>query len=1446
MKKRIHLLFLLLLAVTFTAGAQYWSGEQYWADGIHYQATGENTVKVISVSGFSYSGDLVIPRTARITIYSATTSYYGEAYQHECMVTEIGDDAFSGCTGLTSVVLPNTIKKIGRNAFYGCTGLTSLNIPSGVTTIGQSAFSGCTGLTSMVIPNSVLSMDWGAFYGCTSLSSVTLSNNLAELRGTFQGCTSLTSVTVPMGVKSLDGTFGGCTSLSHVDLPRSVYNIGERTFENCGSLTSIRLPNSLEYVGTRAFANTGLTALELPDGVSYLDNSAFYGSLALTTISTRATNPPLMANQDGFSSETYSLANLLVPDFSLATYQSADWWRLFQNIVPDASLNDPYDFMSGGVYYAITGSNTVEVTYRDRNYNSYSGTVTIPARVAYRGVIYNVTGVGNSAFRGSTGLTTVSLPVGVTTIGKLAFYGSGLTAVNIPESVTAIGDSAYCNTSALGNLAALTIPENVANIGTNAFKGVGVQSLTWNARACVSNGGMTTSNMTQVTIGDEVAVLPDNFANGSSVTSVNLPESLTSIGSNAFLAVPLTSLTIPAGVSNIGENAFKNINVSQLTWNARECWSNGNMRTNDIRQLTIGDGVTVLPDRIAANSQITTLTIPNTVKHIGNDVFRDCLNLTCEVVIPDSVVEIGDYAFYGSGVTTMTVGKAVEMVGCVALNGVTSLTWNAVNCETMGIVYVDYFDTGNYRHQMIPLTQVTIGDGVERIPNHFAYMAQITSLELPQSVKVIGSHAFYDCDLMTNIQLPSSITTISDEAFNNCDGLSELIIPGSVKTIGYGAFSGCSGLSFVSIPASVEEVKGFAYCNNLTEASISALSIGEDAFYNCNNLRELTLSAPLQSIGTRAFQYCSSLQALSIPNTVTSIGGFCFMGCSDMESIVVADDNPVYDSRDHCNALMVTASDSLVLTCKNTVLPSNVTSIADYAFYNNTGLTSMTLPATVTSIGKYAFCGCSNLTDISIPDGVTTIGSYAFEGCSSLTSVRLPSALEALNYRVFANCPKLTSVTIPAATSRIDNTAFMGNTALESIVVSSANPVYDSREGCNAIIETASNTLTIGCNSSIIPSTVKAIGPVAFSNCRGLESVVIPDSVTFIGYRAFDGCSGLSSLTIGRSVNTIDSYAFYGCSALTRVEIKDLSAWCNISYWNYFSNPLYYAKHLYLNGTEVKDLVLPDDVTRVAADAFYNCAGLESVVIPNSVTSIGDYAFYGCSNLTSVTVVNSVNRIGSNAFYNCNNLQRVDIKDLGGWCNIGFMNSFSNPLYYARHLYLNGNEITDLVLPDELTKVKPYSFYGCLGITSVTIGESVTSVGSYAFYYCGNLRTVTCLAPTPPSVDNYWAFDNYYNSTLRVPQASLSDYRSAYVWKNFNTIVGIDVTRLGDVDGNGLLNICDVTLLVDMLLDGDEMLRSTAVDGSDTIPAVADVDGDGNLGIADVTALLDLLLNRDL
>ena len=356
----------------------------------------------------------------------------------------------------------------------------------------------------------------------------------------------------------------------------------------------------------------------------------------------------------------------------------------------------------------------------------------------------------------------------------------------------------------------------------------------------------------------------------------------------------------------------------------------------------------------------------------------------------------------------------------------------------------------------------------------------------------------------------------------------------SVTSIGYSAFYYCSGLTSIEIPNSVTSIgnSAFSGCTGLTSIEIpnSVTSIGNFVFTNCSSLTSVEIPNSVTSIGYSAFYHCTSLTSIEIPNSVTSIGDDAFSLCSSLEQIIVDSGNTVYDSRDNCNAIIKTNTNILVLGCKNTVIPNSVTSIGYSAFYYCSGLTSIEIPNSVTSIGDEAFSNCTSLTSIEIPNSVTSISIYAFQNCRSL----------------------------------------------EQIIVASGNTVFDSRDNCNAIIETSSNILVLGCKNTVIPNSVTSINHYAFSYCVGLTSIEIPNSVTYIGSYAFIGCTGLTSIEIPNSVTSIGNSAFSGCTGLTSIEI-------------------------------------PNSVTIIRDEAFSGCSGLASITVhAETPPTIYFYTFYNC------------------------------------------------------------------------------------------------------------------------------------------------------------------------------------------------------------------------------------------
>ena len=651
-----------------------------------------------------------------------------------------------------------------------------------------------------------------------------------------------------------------------------------------------------------------------------------------------------------------------------------------------------------------------------------------------------------------------------------------------------------------------------------------------------------------------------------------------------------------------------------------------------------------------------------------------------------------------------------------------------------GVKKIDYGATNNCQN----VEKITIPDSVTEIGEcaffFFEGNPNLKSIELGNSVEIIGAEAFYGCTGLTEINIPNSVTTIGDEAFYYCSSLTSITIPDSVTTIGDYAFRYCNSLTSVYCEATTPPTLGdcvfWGYDNNSNEAMLvcdiyvpaesveaykaaenwseyaadivgydfatgEVVAISNKLFYTATALVEpndasalnvaivsnewdevtgegvITFNGELTTIGDYAFLGCSSLTSVTIPNSVTTIGHGAFGYCDSLAE---------FKGKFAADGGRCLIKDNTLIAYANAsgttyTIPDSVTTIGGRAFQDCTRLTSVTIPDSVTTIGDRAFLGCDSLTSVTIPDSVTTIGGAAFYYCSSLTSVTIPDSVTTIGINVFAECRSLTSVTIPDSVTTIGGYAF---------------------SYCNSL------------TSVTIPDSVTTIGDWAFSHCSSLTNVTIPDSVTTIGESAFYGCSSLTSVTIPDSVTTIEGGVFGGCINLAEFKGKFAAdgGRCLIK-----DNTLIaYAE---ASGTTY---TIPDSVTTIGDSAFADCRSLTSVTIPDSVTTIGNWAFAGYSSLTSVIVPDSVTTIGINAFG------------------------------------------------------------GCSSLTSVTIGDSVTTIGNQAFDLCVRLTSVYCEATTPPTLGDGAVFD--YNASGRkiyVPAASVEAYKTAENWSEYAAdIVGYD------------------------------------------------------------------------
>ena len=434
----------------------------------------------------------------------------------------------------------------------------------------------------------------------------------------------------------------------------------------------------------------------------------------------------------------------------------------------------------------------------------------------------------------------------------------------------------------------------------------------------------------------------------------------------------------------------------------------------------------------------------------------------------------------------------------------------------------------------------------------------------------------------------------------------------SVEIIGYTGTE-----TEVEIPSAIDGKnvtsigsRSFYYKNDLTSVTIPASikKIGDSAFSDCENLTGIIIPEGVENINDRAFWCCRKLTEIHIPASVTHIGESVFSGCNSLESIIVNAENTKYDSRNNCNAIIETETNTLVSGCKNTVIPEEITKIGNGAF-SGMGMTatSVDLPGGLTHIGNDAFRGWEELESLTIPEGVTHIGESAFFMCNAISSIHIPASVTNIGYRAFN---------------------FM--LSLNSITVDEENEVFDSRNNCNAIIETETNTLLQGCAITVIPENVTTIGDFAFFWSTNLKNVRIPAGVTSIGNDVYGWCSGIESIVVDSKNTVFDSRD--NCNAIIETATNKLVYGCITTT---IPTTVKCIGESAFYGKDMESLTIPGNVESLEFEAFASCQKLKKVTICEGVKSIGERAFNACVRLNNVTIPDSVTSIGDRAFLSC-------------------------------------------------------------------------------------------------------------------------------------------------------------------------------------------------------------------
>ncbi len=1217
---RLKFAALLISVLLFSGYAKAYDFSAVCESGqtLYYDITSNTepyTVEVVRNGNVHQSGDLIIPETV---VYNNITYYVTRIYVafHNCSeltsvtipnsVTDIGYYSFNNCSGLTSVrmgdhvenigtgafedctnlgsitlpnsltfidygafrrcsgltgtlTIPNSVTSIGRYAFYDCAGLTgTLIIPDAVTFIGEEAFAGCLGLTELTI-NGAEEIGPSAFFGCSSLTTVTIGDSVTRIPSSaFCSCTALTTLTIGNSVTEIGGNaFDRCSSLNSITFGNSLTSISVGAFRNCSALATLIIPNSVTSIGREAFEGcSGLSSVVIPNSVTSIDNETFRDCSGLTSI-----------------------------------------------IIPNSITSIGYSAFYGSHLSSLTIGNSV-MSIGDLAFHGCENTLEV--------LSYNATNCATSnIFKNFINISTLNIGNNVTNIPAGAFYGcTGLTSVGIPNSVESIGDNAFY------------MVKNIAYGGNATGSPWGALSL---------NGYV-----------DGYLVYSDNTKTylrgcGIMATEVALPNSVTSIGSMAFLNCNrLTTITIPNSVQEIGANAFNGCSgLVEMTLpfvgkSASYTVESDSTLFGYIFGSTRYTGGKLVYQYYTPTSY-KTYYIPNGLRTINFNgdrlpygAFYGCTMLS-SVTLGEDLLSIGRYAFYRDSLTEILIPENVTTIGDKAFGLCSNLSvvnFDATNCTQMGSASNPvFYNCDNF-------SDLRIGENVTNIPAYSFYnCGNLGAVSIPSSVLTIGDSAFYmvanityygtatgrpwgalsinayeedglyytsmEKDTLvaairtiTSADIPNTVVCIMPNAFKGCNDLESLSIGSSVRTIGKSAFKNCTSLTAITIPNSVE-------------------TIGDSAFSLCRSLTEIIIPDYVETIGESAFSGCRGITTLTIGRSVTSIGNSAFSGCTNL--------NTVNYNATACSYM----GDNY-----NTV------------FQNCFSFTTLIIGDNVTKIPDYAFAGCNITGELIIPNSVITIGNRSFVSCQRLTAVTIGESVQGIGSNAFLDCHSMAIINFNAV--RIndyyssDASFFLYNHAIgvlnigenvatfprriwgddfiyfSTINVSSANTTFDSRDNCNAIIETSTNTLIFGCRCTIIPNSVTRIGNKAFYNCGTMTSITIPNSVTSIGNNAFYGCDYLTEVVIPNSVTSLGEKAFYGCNGLTSVTIGNSLE--NIGERVFFY--CIYIDNIYMKSTEPPAVSLFDYSTYQRATLWVPCGSLEAYSTWNNFEDIREDGSY--------------------------------------------------------------------------------------------------------------------------------------------------------------------------------------------------------------------------------------------
>jgi len=1057
----------------------------------------------------SYDGILFNKEKTEIIKFAKSKTY--PEYSIPDSVTEINNYAFSKCGSLTTITIPDSVKEIGDYAFSNCDSLTEITISENVKSIGDKAFFSCPALRQI---------NWNAksgedfSYGSEMFSSagtesggicITFGNAVEKIPSYLFKAVSIKEINIGENVTDIgEYAFYGCTGLSSIAIGENTTNIGNHAFYECTGLTNVIISDNVKNIGEYAFYGcTGLSSITIGESTTNIGNRAFYECTALTQINWNAKN----------------VNDFLCDDFVFekAGRDSEGITVIFGEKVEKIPEYLFYNSYYYGSYHYNSSSNIVSATTigkKIKNIGEYSFYQTPYYENGDNwtdGVLY----MGNYLIDTTNNIAdSYKIKDSTYAIADGAFESCDkLTSISIPSSVTSIGSSAFNGCSAVTNI---TIPDNVTYIGEWAFDGC------------------------------------------TEISSINIPNSVTHIGEGAFYGCKkLSSINIPDTVESIGGDLLKGTAYynDETNWNNDSLYIGNHLisvKSNVSDSYSIRSNTKTIAGNAFLNcSEITNITIPDSVIYIGESAFFGCSKLL-NISIPSTISEIADSTFYGcSSLKNINIGENIIKIGNCAFDNCSALTEVIIPDSVQSIGDFAFSACSALIKVKLPKNITTIGDST------FSDCETLSDIEIPNSVTKIGKSAFYDCGSLINVSMPDSIIAIDTSAFQLCTGIKSINIPRSVVSIGERAFCGLWNLEKIQWDA--VNVTSFPGTSRISSNTKNSSCVFLNAGKNSNGVT-VTFGDSVKRIPSYAF--CSivdkdkniNLKSVNFSDSITAIGGFSFAFCDGLDELT---------------------------------LPKHINSLG-FEFIRNTNIKNISIPSSVTYADEdhsYSSVGPLsgiNLQTVTIEEGMTALPSNMFLS-SSIENIILPKSIGSLNANPFYQCRNLGNIFVDEKNPHycsIDGVLFMKYRNTYDLVSypTSRTGNYVLPENVIYIRDYAFAGSEL--SSISIPDNVTSIGEHAFSRCSNLTNIILPDNIKEIEKYTFSSCSSLESIFISNSVNLINEGAFYECGNLKDIYFSgSKSEWENIIIYNDESINNVIIHYNATSGGSTPEPDLPEEVT---------------------------------------------------------------------------------------------------------------------------------------------------------------------------------------------------------------------------------------------------------------------------